>query len=257
MSIRNVGKHLGRWGGVGGLILAGLGLWGCQTQPKEQFAELPPGVTAVTVEGGGVIPAPAPESSAAVTPAAAPAAAPATAPVTTPVAAPTASHLAAPQPEVFRAGDSLTIVWADLPVPTAPFEGKIKEDGTITLLLNQTFTAAGKTAGELEQEIRACYVPKYYKNMTVTVSSKESTRWYYVLGEVRVPNRQIYNSRITVLQAIASAGGFTDFANKKKVKLTRVDGRTQIVNCSKALENPTLDLEVYPGDTIHVPRRWL
>jgi polysaccharide export outer membrane protein len=89
------------------------------------------------------------------------------------------------------------------------------------------------------------------------VSSKESTRWYYVLGEVRVPNRQIYNSRITVLQAIASAGGFTDFAKKTKVKLTRVDGRTQIVNCSKALENPTLDLEVYPGDTIHVPRRWL
>jgi protein involved in polysaccharide export with SLBB domain len=57
------------------------------------------------------------------------------------------------------------------------------------------------------------------------------------------------------LKVIASAGGFTDFANKKKVKLTRVDGRTQIVNCPKALDNPSLDPEVYPGDTIHVPRR--
>jgi polysaccharide export outer membrane protein len=213
---------------------------------------LPPSLTATTAEGGGVAPAAPTPPTAATAPVpvhSAPAAAPAAASVV--------SSAAGPEPEVFRAGDSLTIVYADLPVATPPFEGKIKEDGKITLLLNQTFTAAGKTAGTLEKEIRACYVPKYYKNLTVTVSSRESTRWYYVLGEVRAPNRQIYNSRITILQAIASAGGFTDFANKKKVKLTRVDGRTQIVNCPKALENPTQDLEVYPGDTIHVPRRFL
>jgi protein involved in polysaccharide export with SLBB domain len=134
-------------------------------------------------------------------------------------------------------------------------EQKIKEDGTITLTLNQTFKADGKTRGNLEKEIRARYVPDYYKYMTVTVKQQESTRWYYMNGEVRSPARQIYNSRITVLKAIASAGGFTDFANKKKVKLTRVDGRTQTVNCVKALDNPRLDPEVYPGDTIHVPRR--
>ncbi len=90
-----------------------------------------------------------------------------------------------------------------------PFEEKIKEDGTITLLLNQTFTAAGTTPGDLAKEIRKRYVPDYFKNMTVTVKQQESTRWYYVDGEVKSPNRQIYNSRITVLKAIASAGGFT------------------------------------------------
>ena len=79
--------------------------------------------------------------------------------------------------------------------------------------------------------------------------------WYYVDGEVKQASRQNYISRLTVLKAIASAGGFTDFANKKKVKLTRVDGRTQTVNCNKALENPSLDPEIYPGDTVHVPRR--
>ena len=51
------------------------------------------------------------------------------------------------------------------------------------------------------------------------------------------------------------AAGFTDFANKKKVKLTRVDGRTQTVNCIKALDKPSLDPEVYPGDKIYVRRR--
>jgi protein involved in polysaccharide export with SLBB domain len=91
--------------------------------------------------------------------------------------------------------------------------------------------------------------------MTVTVKQQEITRWYYVDGEVRTPSRQQYITRITVLKAIASASGFTDFANKKKVRLTRADGRTQIVNCVKALDNPTLDPEVYPGDRIHVPRK--
>jgi polysaccharide export outer membrane protein len=165
------------------------------------------------------------------------------------------TNVAALEAEVLRVGDSLIITFADLTVPMAPFEDKIKSDGTITLPLNLTFKADGKTRGDLEKEIRARYVPDYFKQMTVTVKQQDSTRWYYVDGEVRLPNRQMYISRITVLKAIATAGGFTDFANKKKVKLTRLDGRTQIVNCPKALDNPSLDPEVYPGDKIHVPRR--
>ena len=250
MSIRNIGKHSGPWGAICGLILVGLGVTGCRTQPNEQFAELPSSLSAVAAADSGGAPASAPGAATAVSPAAA-------TPSAAPVAAPVVGHVASPEPERFRAGDSLTVVYADLPGATPAFEGKIKEDGTITLLLNQTFIAAGKTAGQLEKEIRARYVPKYYKNLTVTVTPQQSTRWYYVLGEVRLPNRQVYTSPITVLQAIASAGGFTDFANKKKVKLTRIDGRTYTVNCVKALEKPSLDLPVYPGDTIHVPRRWL
>ena len=126
---------------------------------------------------------------------------------------------------------------------------------TVVELVASWFKAEGKTRGDLEKEIRARYVPDYFKEMTVMVKPEVSTRWYYVDGEVKTPTRQIYNSRITVLKAIASAGGFTDFANKKKVKLTRVDGRSQDVNCPKALQNPALDPEVYPGDKIYVPRR--
>lgn len=152
-------------------------------------------------------------------------------------------------------GDSLTITFTDTPVPIPSSDEKIKEDGTITLTQNQTFKADGKTRGALEKEIRARYVPDYYKYMTVSVKQQTDTRWYYVLGEVKMPNRYIYTSRITVLGAIASANGFTDFAKKTKVKLTRVDGRTLTVNCVKALTHPELDLEVYPGDKIHVPRK--
>jgi polysaccharide export outer membrane protein len=239
MSIRNVGKRWGSWGAVCGLLLGGLYLSGCQTQqPGQQFAEVPPALTAA---------ADTRPAASGVTQAAAP--------VVSPVAVSTAASGSGPEAEVLRVGDSLTIIFTDTPVTIPNFDEKIREDGTIKLTLDKTFKAAGKTPGDLEKEIRACYVPNYYKYMTVTVKQQADTRWYYVNGEVKSPNRQIYAGRITVLKAIASVGGFTDFANKKKVRLTRVDGRTQVVNCIKALDNPSLDPEVYPGDTIHVLRR--
>ena len=238
MSIENVGNGLRIWVTVCGLVLGGLSLAGCRSDaPKQQSAKVPP----------------SPQSTSAAR------TAPAKDPVTTPVSKPAAfqalTNNANPEPEVFRVGDSLTIAFMDTPTPIPSFEGRIKEDGTVTLTLNQSFKADGKTRGELEKDIRDRYVTNYFKQMTVTVKQQENTRWFYVNGEVRQAARQIYTSRITVLKAIASAGGFTDFANKKKVKLTRLDGRTQTVNCVKALDNPRLDPEVYPGDTIHVPRR--
>ncbi|MCX6885198.1 MAG: SLBB domain-containing protein [Verrucomicrobia bacterium] len=177
---------------------------------------------------------------------------------TPPVAAPTPTPAPVTEEgttEMLRPGDSIVVTFSDLPTPTAPFEERIKPDGTITLLHNKTFTAAGKLRGVLEKEIRACYVPNLYVNLTVTVKQQESTRFYSVGGEVRSPGRQVYISRLTVIKALQSAGDFTDFAKKNKVQLTRVDGRTFIVDVTKALKNPKLDLEVYPGDTIHVERK--
>ena len=252
MSIKNVGKGVRRWGTVCTLLLGGLCLAGCRTQPQEQqFAELPSSLTAAS----GASPIAPPATTPAAASATAPVAAPVAAPAASPAAVPAATIGGSPEAEVLRVGDSLTITFTDTPVQIPTFEEKIREDGTITLTLNKTFKADGKSRGDLEKEIRACYVPSYYKYMTVSVKQLESTRWYYVDGEVKSPNRQIYNSRITVLKAIASAAGFTDFAKKTKVKLTRADGRTQIVNCNKALDNPNLDPEIYPGDKVHVPRR--
>jgi protein involved in polysaccharide export with SLBB domain len=155
-----------------------------------------------------------------------------------------------------QVGDAVTVTFADLPPPQpTPFEVRIHDNGTITLLHNQEFKALGKTPGELEKDIWKCYVPRFYPYMTVTVTPTSATRFYYVDGEVMRRDRQVYISRITVLKAIASAGGFTDFANKRKVKLTRVNGRTSVINCIKAIDHPELDLEVFPGDRIWVPRR--
>jgi polysaccharide export outer membrane protein len=252
MSISNVGKQLGRWSAVCGLVLAGFCLSGCRTQsPEQQFAEVPPVLGGSSGASQGAAPAVKPTADSA----AVPVAVPATTSVAAPAAVTVATDGTGSEAELLRVGDSLTITFTDTPVTLPVFEEKIKEDGTITLTLNKTFKAAGKTVGDLQKEIRTCYVPSYYKYMTVSVKQDVNTRWYYVDGEVKAPNRQIYTSRITVSKAIASVGGFTDFANKKKVKLTRVNGRTQTVNCVKALENPSLDPEIYPGDKIYIPRR--
>ena len=149
----------------------------------------------------------------------------------------------------------MTITFTDLPEQKQPMTQQVREDGTITLLENQTFVVTNKTRGALEQEIRARYVPNIYRRLTVSITPM--SQFFYVGGEVKAPQRQLYTGPITVLKAIQSCGDFTDFANKKNVKLIRNDGRTLTVNCVKAISNPTLDLPVYPGDKIHVPRRFL
>lgn len=151
--------------------------------------------------------------------------------------------------------DALTIDFSDMPIMFPPREERIKQDGTITLLEGKTFVAAGKTRGQLEKEIHDWYVPRFYRKMTVSIRQLKDTQFYYVRGEVKLPARQIYISRITVLKAIASANDFTDFARKTRVQLTRADGRKIFINAKKALKDPKLDLEVLPGDDIYVPRR--
>jgi polysaccharide export outer membrane protein len=157
--------------------------------------------------------------------------------------------------DLLHIGDVMTIEFSDLPVLVSSREERIKEDGTVTLMENKTFLAAGKTRGQLEREIHDAYVPDYYLKMTVSIRPKDQTQFYYVRGEVKMPARQIYVSRIRLLQAIASAGDFTDFARKRAVLLTRADGRKITINCLKARKDDSLNLEVLPGDIIDVPRR--
>jgi len=80
-------------------------------------------------------------------------------------------------------------------------------------------------------------------------------RVYYVTGEVKQPGRQLYSGQMTVTKAVTTAGGFTDFANHKKVWLIRAGGQRIKVNCDKAIQDPSQDPSVYPNDQVQVPRR--
>lgn len=160
---------------------------------------------------------------------------------------------APPSPDLLRAGDKISINYADIPSPPEPHEETIREDGSITPPLIGRVMAAGKTAGTLQQEIYNLYVPKYFRRLTVTV--KTESRFYSVSGQVKNPSLQPYIGEMTVLKAIASAGDFTDFANKRNVELTRANMEKFVIDCERAQRDPKLDLPVYPGDKILVHRR--
>src|SRR5579859_7315194 len=207
MSMMRVSRRAWRWGAVVGLLMAGFFFAGCKDASTDsRFAQVPSYTGAPAGQSGIAANAGTPAQTAKV------------------------------GSDWIHAGDTLLITFADLNIPVqSPVEERVKEDGTIRLLENQIFTAEGKTHGQLEKEIHDRYVPDYYKKMTVSVRPKTETQFYYVDGEVKLPNRQIYISRTTVLKAIASAGGFTEFARKGDVVLTRVDGHRFIVNCKKAI----------------------
>jgi protein involved in polysaccharide export with SLBB domain len=155
-----------------------------------------------------------------------------------------------------RIGDGIRIDFSGTPTPIPSIQTEIKGDGTIRLDFIGDVVADGKTPGELERVIQTNYVPVYYTHLNVTVTP--TVRFFYVEGEInpgssgRIP----YSGPITVTRAIAAAGDFDPFADKKRVRLYRVNAtKAIIVNCIEALDNPSLDLPVYPGDKIVVRRR--
>ena len=149
-------------------------------------------------------------------------------------------------------GDTLTVTLSGLPDPIEPHVEPIKDDGTITMPDIGPVVAAGKTPGEVQNEIYHLYVPRIYTHITVAVSAGD--RVYYVSGEVKQPGRELYVSATTVTQAIASAGDFTDFADRTDVWLTRGKHRLK-VNCKEAFDDPSKDPAVLPGDKITVGRK--
>ncbi len=175
------------------------------------------------------------------------------------VAPPNRPPIGPPHPTVelsserFKAGDKITVILSDFPGGPASYEQQVSDDGSITLHLNQRFLVAGKLTTLIQQEIHQRFVPDYYTRMTVVVKPRE--QYFFIDGYVRQGgNRYPYSSGMTVLKAISTAGGFNEFAEKRKVELTRSNGRTHVIDCEKAQKDPRLDLLVYPGDRISVPR---
>ena len=151
-------------------------------------------------------------------------------------------------------GDLVKVAFTDIPNPPPPLEVRIPEDGRITLPYNMNVYAIGKTVSQLQDEIRSLYVPKLFVRLTVNIKTED--RVYFVGGEVRNPARQAYIGDITVLRAIDTVGGFTDFANRKKIELRRANGEVHYISWDKARRSAKLDLKVYPNDQIIVHRRW-
>jgi polysaccharide export outer membrane protein len=97
----------------------------------------------------------------------------------------------------------------------------VRPDGRVSLPLAGEIDATGKTAVELQQEVTS-KLGKFVVQPVVNVMVKQvNSMKISVLGEVRRPDVYKIRNRVTVLDAIAMAGGFTDLAKPNRVVVIR------------------------------------
>ena len=134
----------------------------------------------------------------------------------------------------------------------------VRPDGKITLPLLNDVQAAGLTPMELASAI-SDGLKKYINNPQVSVSvSTINSRRVYVTGEVTKPGAFPMLPNMTVLQALTSAGGFTQFAKIKSIYILRSEGGKQVkvpFNYKAVVEGkkPEENIELQTGDTVVVP----
>ena len=166
---------------------------------------------------------------------------------------PPAGTSSAAERDIIRAGDRITVRLTGVPDNGYFVELPIPASGEIKLnLLNNSIQAVGKTPDELAAEIAQDYkAQKLYSNPVVTVLPEE--RFVIMGGDVRSPSNVVWHPGLTLMSAIYSSGGFTEFANRHQVRILRGNDKFY-VDCVKAIQNPGSDPLVYPGDQIYVLR---
>lgn len=130
----------------------------------------------------------------------------------------------------------------------------VRPDGKITLPLIDDVEAAGLTATDLATAISA-RLKKFVTDPQVTVIvTTVNSQHIYILGEVNHSGIVPLVPKMTVLQALSSGGGFTVFANPKKIYVLR-NGVKHPFNYKDVIKGKNLDenIELQPGDTIIVP----
>jgi len=138
----------------------------------------------------------------------------------------------------------------------------VRPDGMITLPLVGDVLAAGKTPGELREEIKTKLL-EFQRSVTISVIVKAINSYrIFVLGEVKAPGPYTLKRKTYLLQAIAMAGGFNEFASENKIVLIREkedgsDGSKKIrIRFSDIVDEDEAkdqNLILKPGDTIFVP----
>ena len=180
-----------------------------------------------------------------------------TAPATAPDNPPKPAASVSPDSYVIGAEDVLSIyVWKE---PEMSKTVPVRPDGMISLPLVGEIKAVGYTPVQL-QDIIAESMKKLISDPQVTVMvDKVGSLNFNIVGEVNHPGYFPLTRRMTVLDAIAMAGGFQDFAKTKKIYVLRTtaNGTQERLpfNYTDVIKgkNPQQNIELQPRDTIVVP----
>lgn len=134
---------------------------------------------------------------------------------------------------------------------------KIRSTGTIRLPLVGNVQAAGLNPDELALRIETSYNERYLKNAEVTVNVLSSTsNNVYVLGSVAKPGPYPMSGKMTLINALALAGGATKLADESRVQITRKVKNEQtfvVVDAQDVRRGDQEDIELIPGDVVFVP----
>lgn len=125
----------------------------------------------------------------------------------------------------------------------------IDGSGRVSLPLIGNVAAGGLTLNEFEDAVEAQLADGYLNDPRVNVEVL-NFRPFYILGEVEESGEYPYTDGLTVMNAVATAGGFTYRANTRVVYIKR-DGSTQEMAIALTPSTP-----VQPGDTIRIAERY-
>ena len=135
----------------------------------------------------------------------------------------------------------------------------VRPDGKISLPLVGDLRASGRTPVQLQEEIKG-QLSNYIENPEVTVILQEArSQKFNILGEVEHPGSYALSRSMTVLDAIAIAGGLRDFAKSRKIYVLRINGDGSRVrlqfNYKEVIKGQSLsqNVELQPRDTVVVP----
>lgn len=158
-------------------------------------------------------------------------------------------------PSEYRIGveDVLEIaVWKE---PQLSTTAPVRPDGKVTVPVAGEIAAAGKTPKELEAILAEKLATRIASPSVSVVVKEVNAARVFVLGEVAKPGAYPMRGSMTVVQALAVAGGMTEFADKGDIVILRRGGdggQTRLnVDFGDALKGAPIEL--VPGDTVVVP----
>lgn len=156
-----------------------------------------------------------------------------------------------------RGGDAIEIRIGGVPPEDATqVSGQytIDGEGNINMPYIGKVRAGGQTTTQVQKSIESAYRSgEIYSNPTISISTQEKARFVNVSGEVKAPQRVAYTADLTLLSAITAAGGFSDYADQKRVQISR-GGQKQVIDIRLVRKDPSKDVQLLPGDQIQVPQ---
>lgn len=134
---------------------------------------------------------------------------------------------------------------------------QVQEDGSIVFPLLGRIEVVGKTQGQLSAMLQKQLAAGFLRDpqVTVVMTARENLE-VSVLGQVQKPGTFAYVEKLTLVQAVSDAGGLTEIAHKRRVKLTRrtaAGQETFEVSIPAITEGREADIPLQPGDIVFVP----